>query len=424
MTENEKQADNQTRRERIAERYKGIDPSMLEVIPAEMDESINIAEQKLKVAAYVRVSTENDEQKSSFELQSNDFTNRINKARNKPIVGSNYRMMNEGAFSGNMNVHKDNREIISGTFQYEFCADDRNLIVTGEFVRSLRVFHSEQDNPSDTYMIASPYILTTLPTAEERYKTVGFLFRNEQSQIKWAHAYYDSDQSDWRWSYEDAGPGNAYRYLNGYFEDASKEESTLLGLVRYIKVLYLTTSETLIPYKEKSLKIALRKGRFPDRPKEYSDGGSGYTTLTGTDLLEVSPSSYRFSLSDSSKNAVKTGVRTQGVKSLAIADADDNILFAINFPEGVEEMSDSEIDALCDVYLNVLTTRDYRVSKDVAEQQSYLGTMTDWERPAQTLLMARGRNISLPTRKAPQKATGEEIETTESIIPVGFDDAE
>ena len=87
MTENEKQADNQTRRQKIAERYKGVDPSMLEVIPAELDESINIAEQKLKVAAYVRVSTENDEQKSSFELQSNDFTNRINANPNWEFVG-------------------------------------------------------------------------------------------------------------------------------------------------------------------------------------------------------------------------------------------------------------------------------------------------------------------------------------------------
>ena len=78
MTENEKQAECQTRRQKITERYKGVDPSMLEVIPAEISESVNIMEQRLKVAAYVRVSTENDEQKSSFELQSNDFTNRIN----------------------------------------------------------------------------------------------------------------------------------------------------------------------------------------------------------------------------------------------------------------------------------------------------------------------------------------------------------
>ena len=37
-----------------------------------------LEEKALKVAAYVRVSTENDEQKSSYELQVNEFTERIN----------------------------------------------------------------------------------------------------------------------------------------------------------------------------------------------------------------------------------------------------------------------------------------------------------------------------------------------------------
>ncbi len=87
MIEVEKQSAEQTRREKITERYKGVDPSKLEVIPAVMSESVNIMEQKLKVAAYVRVSTDNDEQKSSFELQSNDFTNRINSNPNWELVG-------------------------------------------------------------------------------------------------------------------------------------------------------------------------------------------------------------------------------------------------------------------------------------------------------------------------------------------------
>lgn len=87
MSEVQKQSLEKTRREKITERYKGVDPSKLEVIPAVMSEAVNIMEQKLKVAAYVRVSTENDEQKSSFELQSNDFTNRINANPNWELVG-------------------------------------------------------------------------------------------------------------------------------------------------------------------------------------------------------------------------------------------------------------------------------------------------------------------------------------------------
>lgn len=77
MIASEKQANAETRKEKIAERYKGVDPSLLEVIPAENMESVDITQQHLKVAAYIRVSTENDEQQSSFNLQEKEFTERI-----------------------------------------------------------------------------------------------------------------------------------------------------------------------------------------------------------------------------------------------------------------------------------------------------------------------------------------------------------
>lgn len=64
-------------KEKIVERYKGVDPSRLIVIPAKVTAEANLEERPLKVAAYVRVSTDNDEQKSSYELQVNDFTERI-----------------------------------------------------------------------------------------------------------------------------------------------------------------------------------------------------------------------------------------------------------------------------------------------------------------------------------------------------------
>ena len=65
-------------KQKITERYKGVDPSLLEVIPAKVTEEIDVVDRNLRVAAYVRVSTDNDEQKSSFELQSNEFTDQIN----------------------------------------------------------------------------------------------------------------------------------------------------------------------------------------------------------------------------------------------------------------------------------------------------------------------------------------------------------
>ena len=61
----------------IRERYKGVDPSLIEVIPATAPETIAVEDRILNVAAYIRVSTENDEQTSSYELQKNDFTEKI-----------------------------------------------------------------------------------------------------------------------------------------------------------------------------------------------------------------------------------------------------------------------------------------------------------------------------------------------------------
>ena len=75
------------RNQKIRSRYKGIDPSELEVIPAIATDEIALEQRKLKVAAYVRVSTENDEQTSSYELQVNDFTERINANPNWEFVG-------------------------------------------------------------------------------------------------------------------------------------------------------------------------------------------------------------------------------------------------------------------------------------------------------------------------------------------------
>lgn len=74
-------------KQEIRARYRGVDPSELEVIPAIATDEIALDQRKLKVAAYVRVSTENDEQTSSYELQVNDFTDRINANPNWEFAG-------------------------------------------------------------------------------------------------------------------------------------------------------------------------------------------------------------------------------------------------------------------------------------------------------------------------------------------------
>ena len=50
------------RKQKIRDRYKGVDASELEVIPAKAVEGFGESTSVRRVAAYVRVSTDNDEQ--------------------------------------------------------------------------------------------------------------------------------------------------------------------------------------------------------------------------------------------------------------------------------------------------------------------------------------------------------------------------
>lgn len=65
------------RKQKIRDRYKGVDISELEVIPAKIIEDLETSSVIRRVAAYIRVSTDNDEQTSSYELQKNYYTDYI-----------------------------------------------------------------------------------------------------------------------------------------------------------------------------------------------------------------------------------------------------------------------------------------------------------------------------------------------------------
>ena len=71
MTKNEKENSTNTK-QKIRERYRGADPSELTIIPAKPPKSA-MAGATTRVAVYIRVSTDREEQASSFELQKNYF---------------------------------------------------------------------------------------------------------------------------------------------------------------------------------------------------------------------------------------------------------------------------------------------------------------------------------------------------------------
>ncbi|MPM03036.1 hypothetical protein SDC9_49295 [bioreactor metagenome] len=74
------------RKVNIRERYKGSASDNMEIIPAAPQENIYDGEQQKRVAVYVRVSTDDPRQTSSFELQKNHYTDFVSHHPNWSLV--------------------------------------------------------------------------------------------------------------------------------------------------------------------------------------------------------------------------------------------------------------------------------------------------------------------------------------------------
>ncbi len=87
MRESEEKLTNaEERKARIRQRYKGVDESQLSLIPAIPKVDIFDRERKLRVAVYARVSTDDPNQTSSYELQKNHYTDLVNQHENWNLV--------------------------------------------------------------------------------------------------------------------------------------------------------------------------------------------------------------------------------------------------------------------------------------------------------------------------------------------------
>lgn len=84
MTEYEKQ-NSIDAKQRIRDRYRGVDASQLTIIPKKDLESTTVKARR--VAAYIRVSTDSDEQTSSYELQKNYFVEYITSRPDWELAG-------------------------------------------------------------------------------------------------------------------------------------------------------------------------------------------------------------------------------------------------------------------------------------------------------------------------------------------------
>lgn len=88
MTEKERYAVSQEeRKEKIRARYKGVDRSELEFIPAKQKEKLFEDTGTKRVCAYCRVSTDDINQTSSYELQKNHYEDMIKEHQGWELVG-------------------------------------------------------------------------------------------------------------------------------------------------------------------------------------------------------------------------------------------------------------------------------------------------------------------------------------------------
>lgn len=71
---------------KIRERYKGIDESLIDVIPALPQEDFYNEEKEKRVAVYARVSTDDPRQTSSYELQKNHYTDFVKERKDWELV--------------------------------------------------------------------------------------------------------------------------------------------------------------------------------------------------------------------------------------------------------------------------------------------------------------------------------------------------
>ena len=99
----EKMEDISEKKRRIRERYKGVDPDSLDIIPAIPQEDFYKAETMKRVAVYARVSTDDPRQTSSYELQKNHYEDVVSRRPNWQLVN----IYADEGISGTSLQHRD-----------------------------------------------------------------------------------------------------------------------------------------------------------------------------------------------------------------------------------------------------------------------------------------------------------------------------
>lgn len=126
----EKPDDLESQKARIRERYKGIDVNVLDVIPALPQVNFYDDEKEKRVAVYVRVSTDDLRQTSSYELQKNHYMDVVDRHAGWQI----FEIYADEGISGTSTQHR----VAFNRMIADCCAGKIDLIVTKSVSRFAR----------------------------------------------------------------------------------------------------------------------------------------------------------------------------------------------------------------------------------------------------------------------------------------------
>lgn len=126
----EKKQETDKKKQKIRDRYKGVSEDTLDVIPATPHEDFYKSETSKRVAVYARVSTDDPNQTSSYELQKNHYEDMVSRRENWTLVG----IYADEGISGTSLQHRD-----SFLRMIQDCRDGKiDLIVTKSVSRFAR----------------------------------------------------------------------------------------------------------------------------------------------------------------------------------------------------------------------------------------------------------------------------------------------
>lgn len=265
-------------------------------------------------------------------------------------------------------THKDNREIIALTTQFEFCADSDRIIINRRFIDTQKYAYANPVGFSGLPMLADSSFraVSSLPAASAKYKTIGFIVASGG-----VRSYYLAAESNgaYSWAGTAISANTLFAVLEGYEQSASATNADLIGYGRKITVMRYENDLSLNALVDCEFIARAVACRVPiDDKTETIAAGNIIGTSPAITIGQTTPTYNRCYIELS--QFFRELCEDSHAKSWAITDASNNVLLGVNIDEnaGAEQFT---------LWLNVLKSRDDKIVESIANRQTLVGSIVD-----------------------------------------------